>query len=276
MPLSTLQPVQPRNLLGGVRLLASGAIFLAASAAFPLQAAESISAFIDASGRVVFVNEDSASGRASKSAASSRSISNPGRRIVATSNPAAALSPENATAAPGGTAVADPDDSSSAIMPSGEANDLDSMIEEAAGRHQIDPDLVRAIIRVESNFNPSAISPAGARGLMQLIPATARRFGVANPFDPRANLDGGIRYLKYLLGMYGGNLQLALAGYNAGEDAVARSRGVPDIRETQNYIRKVAELYPLRFVPSAAPPEPQITKYVDESGTVHFSNTDLP
>ncbi|OFV98502.1 MAG: hypothetical protein A3H94_00675 [Acidobacteria bacterium RIFCSPLOWO2_02_FULL_60_20] len=155
-------------------------------------------------------------------------------------------------------------------------SDLDPLIEQAAAQHQIDADLIRAIIQVESNFDPYAISPAGARGLMQLIPATARRFGVANPFDPRANLDGGIRYLKYLLGMYGGDLQLSLAAYNAGENTVARSRGVPPIRETQNYIRKIGELYPMRMVSVSMMQEPQIVRFVDAAGVVHFSNTDLP
>lgn len=153
---------------------------------------------------------------------------------------------------------------------------LDAIIEEAADQHQIDPDLVRAIIQVESNFNPYAISPRGARGLMQLVPATARRFGVRNAFDPRSNLDGGIRYLKYLMGMFEGDLQLSLAAYNAGEDAVARSRGVPPFRETRNYLRKITQIYPLRSAPSGSPPIPRIEKFVDSRGIVHFSNTDLP
>src|SRR6185436_18480786 len=121
-----------------------------------------------------------------------------------------------------------------------------------------------------------AVSPAGARGLMQLIPATAMRFGVGNPFDPRANLDGGIRYLKYLLGLFHGDLQLSLAAYNAGEDAVARSGGIPAYRETQNYVRKIAEIYPLRPMPAGLPPEPIIVKYLDSDGVVHFSNTEMP
>lgn len=154
--------------------------------------------------------------------------------------------------------------------------DLNTMIDQEAARHQVDPDLVRAIIRVESNFNPYAVSPAGARGLMQLIPATAQRFGVDNPFDPRANLDGGIRYLKYLLGMYGGNLPLTLAAYNAGENSVSRSQGVPSFQETQNYIRKIGALYPLGNEADRFRPAPKILKFVDAAGVVHFSNTDVP
>ena len=93
---------------------------------------------------------------------------------------------------------------------------------------------------------------------------------------PRSNLEGGIRYLKYLMGMFEGDLQLSLAAYNAGEDAVARSRGVPPFRETQDYIRKITQLYPLRSVTNAIPPVPRIEKYVDSRGVVHFSNIDVP
>jgi soluble lytic murein transglycosylase-like protein len=155
-------------------------------------------------------------------------------------------------------------------------SDLDAMIRQAAAQHQIDPDLIRAIVRVESNFNPNAVSPAGAHGLMQLIPATAQRFGVSNSFDPRANLDGGIRYLKHLLGLYKGDLQLSLAAYNAGENSVARFRGVPAYPETQNYIRKIDALYPMRSILTGYRPIPKIMKFVDAAGVVHFSNTDVP
>jgi soluble lytic murein transglycosylase-like protein len=155
---------------------------------------------------------------------------------------------------------------------------IQDLVDEAARRHQVDADLVHAIVRVESNYNPYATSHKGARGLMQLIPATARRFGVYNSFDPRANLDGGIRYLKYLMGMFNGDLRLSLAAYNAGEMAVTRNGGVPPYRETHDYIRKISELYPMRTVAAAAgvPVEPKIVRYVDDSGVVHFSNTDIP
>ena len=151
----------------------------------------------------------------------------------------------------------------------------DEMIAGTANRHQVDPKLVRAIVRVESNFNPSAVSPRGASGLMQLIPATARRFGVSNVFDPGANLDGGVRYLKYLMNLYGGDLKLSLAAYNAGENAVADHNGIPPYRETQDYLRKISEIYPL------TPTIEQhvntgIEKYMDSNGIVHFSNVDLP
>ena len=149
------------------------------------------------------------------------------------------------------------------------------MIAGTASRHQVDPKLVRAIVRVESNFNPYAVSPRGARGLMQLIPATARRFGVSNSFDPGANLDGGVRYLKYLMNLYGGDVKLSLAAYNAGENAVADHNGIPPYRETQDYLRKISELYPLTPT-TELHSNTGIDKYVDTNGIVHFSNVDLP
>ncbi len=152
-------------------------------------------------------------------------------------------------------------------------SDLDRVIQRSASRHQVDPDLVRAIIRVESNYNPYAVSSRGAQGLMQLIPATARRFGVRDVFDPSANLEGGIRYLKHLINRYNGDLELVLAAYNAGENAVSRHNGVPPFRETQNYLRKISQIYPLDWQKRGAP---EIMKFVDSKGIVHFSNTGMP
>ena len=117
------------------------------------------------------------------------------------------------------------------------------MVEQTANRFKVDPELVHAIIRVESGYDPQAISSKGAMGLMQLIPATAQRFGVANPFDPKQNIEGGVNYLKYLLNLFGGNLPLSLAAYNAGEHTVQRSGGIPAIPETQNYVRKITGIY---------------------------------
>jgi hypothetical protein len=157
---------------------------------------------------------------------------------------------------------------------------IDQLVEQTARRYQVDPELVRAVIRVESGYNTKAVSNKGAKGLMQLIPATAHRFGVVNAFDPKQNLEGGVQYLKYLLEMFGGDLNLALAAYNAGEHAVERSGGIPPIPETQDYVRKVTHFYKTGNPPllaSAAPnepPEAPITRYVDENGMVHFSNVD--
>src|SRR5437868_4144968 len=120
---------------------------------------------------------------------------------------------------------------------------VDAAIEQAAARHNVDPNLVRSVIKVESNFNPNAVSRKGAMGLMQLMPSTARSLHVTNPFDPQQNVDAGVRHLKKLLESYGGNIRLSLAAYNAGAGAVARSSGVPRYSETQNYVRRITELY---------------------------------
>ena len=269
------QRIRRRAPFGSRNLLAGFALILAGSFPNPLPAAENISAYVDASGRVIFVNEGDGPMPAVRN--STPRVTNGDHLIVSSTAAAARREPSALSDAPQPPLSAGPVPANSSVgSDSSDATNVDSLIEQAANQHQIDPELVRAIVRVESNFNPYAVSPAGARGLMQLIPSTAMRFGVRNSFDPRANLDGGIRYLKYLLGMYGGDLQLTLAAYNAGEDAVAHSRGVPAIRETQNYIRKVGEIYPMRFVPLGAPPVPQIQKYKDRTGVVHFSNTDLP
>jgi len=119
----------------------------------------------------------------------------------------------------------------------------EKLVREAAERHRIDPALVRAVIETESNWNPSAISRKGAVGLMQLIPTTAQRFGVNDMYSPQQNVDAGVRYLKTLLERYNGNLDLALAAYNAGEGAVDRAHGVPSFRETRNYVQRVQSAY---------------------------------
>lgn len=121
--------------------------------------------------------------------------------------------------------------------------DLNSLIEEAAARHNVDANLVRAVIKVESNFNPNAISPKGAMGLMQLMPATARSLNVTNPFDPQQNVDAGVRHLKSLLETNSGDVQRSLAAYNAGQGAVQRNRGIPPYAETRNYVRQITHLY---------------------------------
>jgi soluble lytic murein transglycosylase-like protein len=112
-----------------------------------------------------------------------------------------------------------------------------------AARHGVDPRLVEAVVRVESGGQPQAVSPKGARGLMQLMPARAAALGIGDAFDPAANLDGGVRHLRDLLARYSGDLSLALAAYNAGEEAVRLHRGVPPYRETRDYVRKVMALY---------------------------------
>lgn len=116
---------------------------------------------------------------------------------------------------------------------------LAQLIRDQAQRHRIDPLLVKAVILTESANRRWATSPKGALGLMQLMPDTARRFGVTDPYDPAQNIAGGARYLRWLLDNFNGNVTLALAGYNAGEGKVARYGGIPPYRETQNYVRAV-------------------------------------
>src|SRR4051794_36819443 len=117
----------------------------------------------------------------------------------------------------------------------------DSLVQEHASRHSLRPELVRAVIQVESGFNPRALSAKGAMGLMQLMPATARELGVRNAYDPGDNIRGGTAYLRQLLDRYDGNEELALAAYNAGAGAVDRSgRRIPAYRETRDYVRKVS------------------------------------
>ena len=119
----------------------------------------------------------------------------------------------------------------------------EKLVREAAERHHMDPALVRAVIETESGWNAQAKSNKGALGLMQLIPTTAVRFGVNDAFSPQQNVDAGVRYLKTLLQRYNGNLDLALAAYNAGEGAVDRAHGVPAFRETRDYVQKVQNAY---------------------------------
>jgi soluble lytic murein transglycosylase-like protein len=124
------------------------------------------------------------------------------------------------------------------------ASQFDAIIEHAASAAAVEPNLLRAVIVVESGFNVRAMSKRGAMGLMQLMPATAARFGISDSFDPRQNVSGGARYLKFLLDRFGQNLSLALAAYNAGEDAVERNGGqIPPFTETMAYVPRVLKIY---------------------------------
>ena len=120
---------------------------------------------------------------------------------------------------------------------------FDPYIRQAAILYQIPEELVRAVIKVESNYDPRVISRANARGLMQLIPETAERMMVTDVFDPRQNIFGGVRYLRVLANLFNGDLELTIAAYNAGEGAVMRYGGIPPYEETQGYVRKVLAYY---------------------------------
>lgn len=161
--------------------------------------------------------------------------------------------------------------------------DIRAIVKEASARHDVDPLLVDSVIQVESGYNALAVSNKGAEGLMQLIPATARRFGVKNTFDPRDNIEGGVRYLKYLKETFKDD-RLALAAYNAGEGAVVKYGWIPPYPETRNYVHQVGKRYGEAKKASAdgaaqAPPppaaqqEPQyrpIEQYVDAEGRLHI------
>lgn len=155
--------------------------------------------------------------------------------------------------------------------------ELQRMIETTARQHEVDPLLVHSVIQVESNYNPQAVSPKGAMGLMQLIPATARRFGVKDAFDAQDNLEGGIKYLKHLQQLYGDD-RLALAAYNAGEGAVAKYGSVPPYAETQNYVTEVGRRYTNAVrkqakekpVAETEKTPPRIRESVDAQGRIHY------
>ncbi len=141
-------------------------------------------------------------------------------------------------------------------------------IKEISVRHGVNPGLVEAVIRAESAFNPWAVSRKGARGLMQLMPQTASALGVRNSFDPRQNIDGGVRHLRYLIDRYPGNVALALAAYNAGENAVDSYRGIPPYAETQQYVQKILGW----GGSSSGRPIQIIYRYAGPDGTVTYSN----
>jgi hypothetical protein len=141
---------------------------------------------------------------------------------------------------------------------------LDSLIQKYANHYRVDPSLVRAVMRNESGFNPNAVSPKGAQGLMQLMPGTAALMGVSNPFDPEQNIAGGVGYLRHCLDCFENNVPLAVAAYNAGPGRVARSQGVPAIAETQAFVKNVMGAYtgrPAISLPEAKPtnnPKPKL------------------
>lgn len=170
---------------------------------------------------------------------------------------------------------------------------LQSLVDSISKAHGVDPRLVAAVMKVESNYNRWARSPKGALGLMQLIPATGRRFGVEDFFDPAQNIEGGVRYLKFLSDKFGAhNLDLQLAAYNAGENVVERLGRVPAYRETVDYVRKIKRIYrpgngpglvsasddtETAASPGLPPSAPSVIySNVDERGVIRFSNIGPP
>jgi Transglycosylase SLT domain len=232
-----------------VAVLVAGAVFALST---PLRA--QIATQVDEHGKLVFVNGDSPNSRRGSTISSAT-----GSPMSGASRSRSRLSTESAAEVLGA------DDGR-----------LDRIVRDAAARHQVDPALVKAVISTESGWNSQAVSRKGAVGLMQLIPGTAQRFGVGNPFDPAQNVEGGTTYLKALLDRYDGDLSKTLAAYNAGEHAVDANRGVPPYFETQRYVQKVQDAY---FRPGSGrdstlwtPPRNPVRKVVDSNGRVIFTN----
>jgi soluble lytic murein transglycosylase-like protein len=174
---------------------------------------------------------------------------------------------------------------SSAPVEEGDANryrvlsraEIDKYVEELATKHHVDPELIRAVIAAESGYNPAATSRKGAQGLMQLMPGTAQQLGVRDAYNPKQNLEAGVRYLRALIDKYDGDLDKALAAYNAGEGAVERAGGVPNIRETRDYVRRITDQYfrsDSNGKQSWIPAPRSIHREVDASGKVVFTNVD--
>jgi len=152
---------------------------------------------------------------------------------------------------------------------------LDDIIEKYAGDYKLDPLLIRSIIATESGFNHKAVSPKGARGLMQLMPSTAARLGVRNSFDPEDNIRAGVKHFRSLMDSFNNDLDLSLAAYNAGENLVRRLGRIPDFKETKEYVESVKRKYGRSNDTAQLPveePPPVLYKFVDESGVLHLTN----
>jgi Transglycosylase SLT domain/Domain of unknown function (DUF4124) len=163
-----------------------------------------------------------------------------------------------------------------ALYYSNQAANYLTLIQDICGQYGVDAQLVKALIQVESNYNERALSPKGAMGLMQLMPGTASRYGVQQAFDPRQNIEGGVKYLKDLSQLFNSDFRLVLAAYNAGENVVQRLNDIPNYTETQNYVRKILALYngDSSFTPFAGGSRPRLVsyfKYVDDKGVTHYS-----
>jgi soluble lytic murein transglycosylase-like protein len=144
----------------------------------------------------------------------------------------------------------------------------DPVVRKAAQMHGVEPELIHAIIRAESNYDSFAISDKGAQGLMQLMPATARAYGVNDSFDPEQNIEGGTKYLKDLIKLYNGTTTLVLAAYNAGQEAVRKYKGIPPYAETRNYISRIQASYKKSFIHRKT----IIYRYYDGNGTLVLTN----
>jgi len=149
---------------------------------------------------------------------------------------------------------------------------LNTMIDQIAGEHGVEAPLVHSVIKAESNYSATAVSGKGAQGIMQLIPSTARRFGVSNSFDPKENIQGGVRYLRFLLDYYRGDYPKTIAAYNAGEAAVDKYKGIPPFAETRNYVSQVAKNLKTAREKAAPAARPTPTVVANLNGAAETSN----
>jgi soluble lytic murein transglycosylase-like protein len=249
------------------------------------QAQGAITSTTDESGRTIYVNGDTPSAASRSQAAPSSSTRSPlmywsvtDHRYKPVPTSGAVMRAARSAASEVNTYLDGRAQTHQTLNRAFTQQDIDAAIDAAAARHNVDPSLVRSVVKVESNFNPNAVSRKGAMGLMQLMPSTARSLNVSNPFDPAQNVDAGVRHLRKLLDSYGGNVPLSLAAYNAGSGAVARSAGIPHYRETQDYVRRITNLYnggsaPGRFGVGVASHEP-VRVQRDARGVLNMSNTD--
>ncbi|MFN7544535.1 MAG: lytic transglycosylase domain-containing protein [Acidobacteriota bacterium] len=167
--------------------------------------------------------------------------------------------------------------SATVVSPVQLKTEVEQIVEKAAAEHGVDPMLVRSVMQVESNFNPNALSPKGAMGLMQLMPGTARQLGVTNAFDVRQNIEGGVKYLRYLKEKFMDD-RLVLAAYNAGEGAVKKHGWIPPYPETIEYVYRVGRKYgeaklkqPAAPLPPPEKAQPRIVQFVDAEGRIHIT-----
>lgn len=237
-------------------------LLFVAAFCFGKPATAQIASYVDASGKLIYTNDGSGDGSEPLGNGSGSAVMHQGKSAKSPLEQIRALLGSRTNSA---GAVAQP------VNP-----ELDQIVQDAAERHDLDPELVKAVISTESGWNSRAISDKGAMGLMQLIPSTAQRFGVGNPFDPAQNIEGGTSYLKTLLDRYNGDLKKSLAAYNAGEHAVDQSGGIPAYPETQRYVQKVTKAY---FRPGSnhtstqwTPPKPPVRREFETDGRVVFTN----
>lgn len=231
-------------------------------AAIPAHA--QIASYVNDHGNLVYINSNIPVTRAAASAKAAPPASAASSSNASAAAAAALGTPLQAPPVPGSTAP-------QAIPPQA----LDQLVQQTAEKHNVDPQLVRAVIATESNWDTAAVSPKGAMGLMQLIPGTAEELGVRNAFDPQQNVDAGVRYLGMLLERYNFDFKKALAAYNAGPSVVDRVGGVPNYPETRHYVEKVTSNY-LQTAPGGRPgawgASHPIYRTTDAEGHVVFTN----